>query len=63
MKGNVRSRSDKRMRALNKQLKSINALMETEEAGGELDEQQVMKIGKRDSVLLELDAMLKKGAK
>ena len=49
---------EKRLRALNKLLRDIEALQEKEAAGETLDEQQETKLGRLDEVLAEMEELM-----
>ena len=50
--------AEKRLRALNKLLRDMEALQEREAAGEELDEQQQAKLDRMEDVLSEMDELL-----
>ena len=50
-------KKEKRVRALNKRLREIEALMERECGGATLDEQQQAKLATLDDILEELEAL------
>ena len=53
--------SEKRLRALNKLLREIEALQAKEAAGEELDEQQQTKLDRLDDVLSEMEELMGAG--
>ena len=50
--------NEKRVRALNKKLRDIEAIQEREKAGEPLDEQQLAKLDRLDDVLTEMDELM-----
>ena len=51
-------RDEKRLRALNKLLRNIEGLQERLAAGDDLDEQQLDKLSRMDSVLEEMETLM-----
>ena len=49
---------EKRLRALNKRLRQIEALQELEASGGALDEQQLSKVERLDETLKEMEELM-----
>ena len=52
------SDAEKRLRALNKLLRSIEDLQRRDEAGEELDDAQLAKLGRLDEVLAEMEELM-----
>lgn len=52
------SKKEKKLRALNKKLKSINELIERQKDGETLDEQQEMKINSLENVLADIHSLM-----
>ena len=50
--------NEKRVRALNKKLRDIEAIQEREKAGEPLDEQQLAKLDRLGSVLADLESLI-----